>query len=374
MKFNKKAKNADMIFAGSMIAVTVFSAVFFILWLVVKALGGFFSLFNIGLISQINSFVQVFFLGLIFCSTMCVIAIKAIIRSTNRADKYKDIFARSDGNKRMKISDIVVAMKRPLKVVSADLNVLKKRKYFPEMEFDLDNKEVLMASVIYSEPLTNIGDESETVYTQSKGIPVEAIAAGLITALAFGFGLFTLLLGIGMFFLVLNFFPVPVYFSEEKRKPGTAKKPSATGNSELDSTLMSIFESKKEMLRMNGVIVSPKIRQPLKEILRVLDQISAYVGDNPDKVKMLRQFTNYYLPTTVSFLKTYEELESKPDKGENIAATLSKIEEVTADLVDVFKREYDDLFSDKAMDIEAEAAVMEALIKSVDSGQWTVDS
>jgi hypothetical protein len=116
---------------------------------------------------------------------------------------------------------------------------------------------------------------------------------------------------------------------------------------------------------LSDAIGSDKIREPLGVILGTLDQISEYITDNPDKAKNLRHFANYYLPTTVDLLKNYEELEAKPDslKGENISEAMAKIEGHTADMIGVFKREYDGLFADRVMDISAEVGVMQSIIK-----------
>jgi 5-bromo-4-chloroindolyl phosphate hydrolysis protein len=172
-----------------------------------------------------------------------------------------------------------------------------------------------------------------------------------------------LALAIGAFFMTWSFFPAPVYFTEVKRTTEKLKKPAITGNAQLDETLGGIFANKKELRRLSESIVSPKIREPLREILRLLDLISEQVKENPDKVRSLRQFTNYYLPTTVKFLEDYENLEQKAEKGENINTALRKIEEVTSNMTKVFKQEYDDLFNDKIMDISAEVSVMQAMIK-----------
>jgi 5-bromo-4-chloroindolyl phosphate hydrolysis protein len=299
--------------------------------------------------------------GLAFSGIWCVPAIKALVRGSQSA-KYAAMFSMYP---RMKIAHIAKETGKSLYKCSVELNRLKRRGYFKEMSFDLDNKEVVFAE--HSDPLPHVGNEGETVYKERSSLPTLAIATAAITVVSVSVGtgilplvIFAVLVGLGSFFLVLKFFPAPVYFVEVKRQ---YRKPAATGNVDLDEALGSIFESRKELARLSQTIVSPKIREPLAEILRVLDEITAYVTENQDKLRHLRQFVNYYLPTTTKFLQDYEELEAKPDKGENIRKALSKIEGVTGKMVGVFKQEYDDLFGDRALDISAEVSVMQSIIK-----------
>jgi len=385
MKYNKKARVADIVFGVlTILGAVLMSGIFFVL-AVLSAAGGivmrFLNWLLDGIITdevfafierilkliglQVGNWGLILLFSTLFLCVWTYIGIKALVRA-ERAGRYNKIFTGTGDSyyPRMKLTQVAKDMGRNLAQVSADLNVMKKRGYFPNIHFDLEHKEVILSDVTYSEPLPQIGDEGLTVFELNKSIPGLAIVAAAATALAFSsLWIIALLTGVGAFFLTLLFFPRPVYFTEIRRTTPKVKKPAATGNSELDSTLNSIYENKKELVRLFDEIKSPKIKAPGKEILRILELISTYVTENPAKVKELRQFVNYYLPTTVSFIATYADLELKPEKGENINATLAKIEETAANLVAVFKREYDDLFMDKAMDIEAEVAVMKALIK-----------
>ncbi|MCL1789187.1 MAG: 5-bromo-4-chloroindolyl phosphate hydrolysis family protein [Oscillospiraceae bacterium] len=349
--YNKNARTTDFVFGVScfVASVVVVPGLFLVLSIIYTAItedGGVFFLTG--------------FYGIIFSIFWIITGIKALLRA-ERAKKYTKVFG---AYPRVKMSEVIKKTGNSLKVVSADLNVMKKRGYWHDINFDLANKEIVFSRFLAdSEPLPQVGNESLTMYEERKSFPLYAIAACVVTALCFSFwwGL-SLIIGIGGFFLWKHFFPAPVYFVEVDRKASKLKRPGATGNETLDEMLNSVFKNKKELLRISQSIVSPKVRSSLGEILRVLDQITEYVTKNPEKVKNLRQFTGYYLPTTVNFLQTYEELEQKPDKGENINAALLKIEETTADMTSVFKQEYDNLFSDRVMDISAEAAVMQTII------------
>jgi len=377
MKINKSAKNGDLIFGVLSIAAAVILSVIYLVLTLLKAagtivVGSFLTLFGIPVFELFKAFgvgmVSIDFglllTGFILGVTWLVIAVKALLRAES-ARRYENIFKDFGNYPRIKFAEVAKKRNKSVKDASAELSVMRKRGYFPEMSVDLENKELVFSK--NSEPLPKIGDDDKTLYKEIKKLPLFAVAATVICFFSFLMGqailiVPSLLLSAGVFFLLLKFFPAPVYFSEEKVRIPVVKKPSATKNMELNDVLNSIYENKKELVRLMGAIEEPNIRRPLKEILRVLDEISAYVTENPEKVKTLRQFVNYYLPTTVRFLKTYEELNAKTDKGTNITTTLRKIEDVTAKMINVYKEQYDELFSERAMDVNADISVMQAII------------
>ncbi|MDR0197728.1 MAG: 5-bromo-4-chloroindolyl phosphate hydrolysis family protein [Oscillospiraceae bacterium] len=364
MDSNKKAKVKDMVFGLLLIGLSLLVSGLYLLAAFFSALmKGLYDFFLAWIFGPVGSGYSAWFAvsGLAFGIVWVVIGIKALLRA-ERSSRYERIIG---AYPRFKISDVAKASDKSLKTVSADLKEMKKRGYFVQMAFDLENKELVFAPD--AEPLPQLEAEEGIVYKENRGLPVTAFVAAAVTAAAAtpfkAMMLPALAAGVCAFLITLLFFPAPVYFTEAPRKTPAVKKPSATGDASLDAALSAIYESKSEFVRLSTALRTPKIREPLKELLRILDEIAAFISENPEKAKGLRQFVNYYLPTTVNFLKTYEELDAKPDKGGNITETLRKIEGVTEKMTGVFKREYDELFSDKAMDVSAEISVMQSIIK-----------
>jgi hypothetical protein len=352
--FNKSAKNTDYVFGG----LAVFGAlsapgIFFLAALIVGAAE-----------DDMATFGRVFLGGALFTVIWGILGIRAFVRAS-RSENYSKIFG---AYPRMKLAYVVSKMNRPLRNVSADLSVLKRRGYFGEMLFDLDGKEVIFD--VGSAPLPEVEGDAKTVYKESRGWDIWSFLGAFATLFPFmqlsniPLFIFGVLAAVGTSLLIRSFFPAPVYFTEVKRTAPKVKRPLITGYGDLDSMLSAIYENKCEIVRLSESIASAKIRSPLASILQTLDQITEYVTENPDKAKNLRQFTNYYLPTTVDLLKNYEELEAKPDslKGQNIKEAMTKIEGVTMNMTNVFRQEYDDLFADRVMDISAEIGVMQTII------------
>jgi DNA-binding Lrp family transcriptional regulator len=363
VNYNERVKNADMIFGGLAIFCSLLAPIGFFIAAV------FAGITSDGWSEGWSAFGRIFLGGILFTFTWGVLGARAFIRVA-RAERYSALFGAS---LRVKIADVANSFGLSLNGVSSELTVLKKRGYFKKMEFDLDAKEIS-----FSDDIIVLGDsdsKSKTVYKERSGLPLWPIFVTFSTFFSFWslenwslssmpMFIFGVVMATIATVLAFKFFPTPVYWSEVKRN-GTPKRPAATGHSDLDGMLAGIYANKCEIVRLSESIESPKIREPLREILQTLDQITEYVTENPGKAGKLRQFANYYLPTTVDLLKNYEELAAKPDslKGDNIKEAMAKIEDVTANMTAAFKREYDDLFVDRVMDISAEVSVMQSIIK-----------
>lgn len=72
---------------------------------------------------------------------------------------------------------------------------------------------------------------------------------------------------------------------------------------------------------------------------------------------------NYYLPTTLKLLNSYDKLSRQRVKGENIQKTMFEIEGMMETIAGAFEKQLDSLFDDDALDIAADISVMESILK-----------
>ena len=94
----------------------------------------------------------------------------------------------------------------------------------------------------------------------------------------------------------------------------------------------------------------------------ITGKILDYQRQNPAKAGQLRQFLNYYLPTTLKLLKTYAQLDAQGVEGENITAAKARIENMMDKVVEGFEKQLDQLFQSDAMDIATDVAVLERML------------
>ena len=91
--------------------------------------------------------------------------------------------------------------------------------------------------------------------------------------------------------------------------------------------------------------------------------IFRFIAEHPEKAPQIRKFMNYYLPTTLKLLGSYQRLSAQNVKGENITSTLFNIAGMMHTVADAFEKQLDSLYAEEAMDISADITVFETLLK-----------
>ena len=99
-------------------------------------------------------------------------------------------------------------------------------------------------------------------------------------------------------------------------------------------------------------------------IERLTTQIFGCVKEHPEKLKQIRQFLNYYLPTTIKLMEQYVTLQNQSVKTENITEGMQKIEDLLDKVIVAFQRQLDALFESDVVDITADIRVMEQMMAS----------
>jgi len=143
-------------------------------------------------------------------------------------------------------------------------------------------------------------------------------------------------------------------------------EPVNTGNQALDEMLGAVGGHMQTLHRLERS-VNPPVDEQVRDLIRTTEQIVDQVRKHPHKVRDIRQFFSYTLPTTINLLQSYEELCAQPVEGQNITASKKKIEGMMCTIADAFHRQLDALFADKALNIEVELEVMGQMIKNNDS-------
>ena len=88
------------------------------------------------------------------------------------------------------------------------------------------------------------------------------------------------------------------------------------------------------------------------------------VWQHPEKLSQIRQFLNYYLPTTIKLMEQYVTLQNQSVKTENITEGMQKIEDLLDKVIVAFQRQLDALFESDVVDITADIRVMEQMMAS----------
>ena len=149
---------------------------------------------------------------------------------------------------------------------------------------------------------------------------------------------------------------------QQPRKPAQEEKTS--GNEEVDKLIKERNLTISELRRLNYNIENEKISAWIDDIENTTTKIFDVVIAHPDKLPQISKFLNYYLPTTMKLLNTYDRMGSQGVSGENISGTMKKVEETLEMVVKAFHKQLDTLFAGEALDVNADIAVMENLMKT----------
>ena len=143
-----------------------------------------------------------------------------------------------------------------------------------------------------------------------------------------------------------------------------AEKPkeTSTGNPELDKMLKDGRLAIAEMKRLDDNIADPGISADIVRLEQVSQKIFDEVKADPKKLPQIRRFMDYYLPTTLKLLNSYDRMSGAGVSGENIDTTLAKVEGMMRTIVAAFEKQLDSLYGTEALDISTDITVLETMM------------
>lgn len=144
--------------------------------------------------------------------------------------------------------------------------------------------------------------------------------------------------------------------------PKAEAKPAASANLELDEMLHQGAAAVAEIKRLNENIPAPGISADMERLERASSKIFQAVRDDPAKLPQARRFMDYYLPTTLKLLRSYDRMSQAGVPGGNISASLAKIETMTHTVAGAFEKQLDALYGADALDISADITVLETMM------------
>ena len=144
----------------------------------------------------------------------------------------------------------------------------------------------------------------------------------------------------------------------QPKKPAPAPTPKAQPAAEDEYAALL-----RQLREVNDAIPDPVMSQKISRLEEVSGRIFALAQKDPDKKAQLQKFMNYYLPTTLKLLNSYDKLSRQRVKGENIQKTMFEIEGMMETIAGAFEKQLDSLFDDDALDIAADISVMESILK-----------
>ncbi len=131
---------------------------------------------------------------------------------------------------------------------------------------------------------------------------------------------------------------------------------------EIDPILEEGNKALSEMGRLYMSIKDPEVRSKINEIMRITDKITQDAIDDPKDIPQIKKFMNYYLPTTLKLLNSYDRMSALGIEGENLDRSMKNINEMLDAAIEAYKKRLDSLFENQALDIETDIEVMNTML------------
>ena len=164
-------------------------------------------------------------------------------------------------------------------------------------------------------------------------------------------------IGIGTFIILSRVFPGTTTSIE------ATKEPERTGDEKVDTLLSEGENSLNEMKKLREAIPNEEIRTKTDQLINITDQIFKKLRAEPGVYTQVKRFTDFFLPTSVKLLSTYSQIDQSGVEGENIKNTMERIDSALDMTLNSYKKFYDSLFENMALDIETDISVLETMFK-----------
>jgi hypothetical protein len=142
-------------------------------------------------------------------------------------------------------------------------------------------------------------------------------------------------------------------------EPRTGPAAGESTDAEKDKYDLLLAEIRRASVRIQDEVMTDKTNQ----IEKLTASIFAAVKDNPEKLRKISRFLNYYLPTTLKLLNQYADFEEQGFQGDNMSRSKERIEDVTDTLIAAYAKQLDSLFLSESIDVDSDIDVLETMMK-----------
>ena len=118
----------------------------------------------------------------------------------------------------------------------------------------------------------------------------------------------------------------------------------------------------EKIRRSNDAIPGEEISRKISRMELIVQKIFERAKAHPEIIPDLNRLMDYYLPMTVKLLNAYEDMDSQPIQGENIASSKKEIEDTIDTLNVAFEKLLDSVFEDTAIDVSSDISVLNTVL------------
>lgn len=189
---------------------------------------------------------------------------------------------------------------------------------------------------------------------------VSAIAAGilflvLLFLLHWNF-MMDVLLAIGLYVALL-------FLLRPRKKIGRVYLEGIPDGEELKKSLEDAKEDFRTIETCKGKIKDPGVKTQVLKLNQTAGRIIGFLEENPEKIRLARQFINYYQDTASSLLQKYVKLQDTSLGTEEVQKLKEETTEAVKMLNTVFESQFQKLLRNEMMDMSAEIKLLQQTAK-----------
>lgn len=134
-------------------------------------------------------------------------------------------------------------------------------------------------------------------------------------------------------------------------------------NDKVETVLLQGSVYLDKIRECNDKITDEFVSEKLFKLEYITKRIFEHIKKYPEKIDKIEKFMDYYLPTTLKLVTTYEELDKQPIEGQNIKKTKNEIKSTLDTINEAFEKLLDSLFEEQMLDISTDISVLETVLK-----------
>ena len=137
-------------------------------------------------------------------------------------------------------------------------------------------------------------------------------------------------------------------------KPEQPEAEAVPLNLDTARRFVQVLEKEQQLMQ------DPQAREELEQMQETAAAICDWLEAHPESLPKARRFAEYYIPTTLKLLHTYNDVQGQ--QGANAESIRRDIAGILHTLNQAFDNLYDNLLSDVAMDVSSEIAALQGML------------
>ena len=142
--------------------------------------------------------------------------------------------------------------------------------------------------------------------------------------------------------------------AQPQPEPAPEQREETPLNLETARRFVQVLEKEQQLMQ------DPQAREELEQMQRTAAAICDWLEAHPESLPKARRFAEYYIPTTLKLLHTYNGVQGQ--QGANAESIRRDIAGILHTLNQAFDNLYDNLLSDVAMDVSSEIAALQGML------------